>query len=396
VNLSMPNSRQQSGVLFVHVSAERNGATMELLHLLRWFKKNSTRPFSLLLCMGGDLAPEFADVTGSTWTDSDSHWCPGGIRAQALKALGFESLARRAERADLRRSAMPFRPGLVYLNAFSKHNFRLVELLDLPVPMLTHVHDLGMLFHNQAGSTTPRILSRTRRFIACSDAVKQYLAAEHKVPSEQIDTVHESIPVSQTRNERTREQIFKELDLPPDAALVVGGGTACWRKGSDIFIQVARLVSQKRSNVYFAWIGGGAVQKLAHDARLLGLSAKMRFTGEVAKPVDYFAAADVFALTSREDPYPLVCLEAAALAKPIICFADAGGMPEFVEEDCGFVVPYLDVEAMADRVIALLDSAECRLTMGANARRKVAERHDISVSAPRIMEIIERTIAASQ
>jgi len=112
--------------------------------------------------------------------------------------------------------------------------------------------------------------------------------------------------------------------------------------------------------------------------------------------VDYFAAADVFALTSREDPYPLVCLEAAALAKPIICFADAGGMPEFVEEDCGFVVPYLDVEAMADRVIALLDSAECRLTMGANARRKVAERHDISVSAPRIMEIIERTIAASQ
>ena len=92
-------------------------------------------------------------------------------------------------------------------------------------------------------------------------------------------------------------------------------------------IKLARLVSQQRSNVYFAWIGGGAVQRLEHDARLLGLSAKMRFTGEVAKPADYFAAADVFAMTSREDPYPLVCLEAAAVAKPIICFADAGGCP---------------------------------------------------------------------
>jgi len=389
--MDMPNSRQQSGVLFAHEAAARNGAAMSLLHFSRWFKKNSPRPFSLLLCVGGDLAPEFADVT-STWTASESHWCPDGIRAQALKAVSLGSLARRAERADIRRSAIPYRPGLVYLNAFSRHNFRLIELLDLPVPLLTHVHDLGILFQSQAGSMTPRILSRTRHFIACSDAVKQYLTTEHKIPSERIDTVHESIPVGQTRNERTREQIFKEFDLAPDAALVVGGGTACWRKGSDIFIQLARLVSQQRSNVYFAWIGGGAVQRLEHDARLLGLSAKMRFTGEVAKPVDYFAAADVFAMTSREDPYPLVCLEAAAVAKPIICFAGAGGMPEFVEADCGFVVPYLDIESMANRVITLLDRPDCRTKMGIAARRKVSERHDISVAAPRIMEIIEKTI----
>jgi glycosyltransferase involved in cell wall biosynthesis len=105
------------------------------------------------------------------------------------------------------------------------------------------------------------------------------------------------------------------------------------------------------------------------------------------------AAADVFALTSREDPYPLVCLEAAALGKPIVCFAGAGGAPEFVEQDCGFVVPYFDVTAMAGRIASLLESADCRIKMGAAARRKVAERHDISVAAPRILEIIERTIA---
>ena len=101
-------------------------------------------------------------------------------------------------------------------------------------------------------------------------------------------------------------------------------------------------------------------------------------------------------LTSREDPYPLVCLEAAAVAKPIVCFAGAGGMPEFVEEDCGFVVPYLDIMAMADRVGLLLDSLECRITMGAAARRKVTRRHDISRAAPRIMEVIERTIAVGE
>ena len=119
----------------------------------------------------------------------------------------------------------------------------------------------------------------------------------------------------------------------------------------------------------------------------------MRFISASPKPSDYLAAADVFALTSREDPYPLVCLEAAALEKPIVCFASAGGAPEFVEEDCGFVVPYLDMMAMANRVVSLLDSGDCRLTMGMAARRKVLQRHDISRAAPHIRDIIERIIA---
>jgi glycosyltransferase involved in cell wall biosynthesis len=210
-----------------------------------------------------------------------------------------------------------------------------------------------------------------------------------------VATVYESILVDQVRADRTRQQVLEELRVPVSAILLVGGGSHSWRKGADLFVQLARMVSQRRSNAYFAWIGGSAqdVLEIEHDVRLCGLAEKVRFTGAVPKSTDYFAAADVFVLTSREDPYPLVCLEAAALAKPIVCFARAGGMPEFVEEDCGFVVPYLDITAMADRIISLLDSSESRGTMGAAARRKVAERHDISRAAPRIMEIIERTLA---
>jgi hypothetical protein len=68
-------------------------------------------------------------------------------------------------------------------------------------------------------------------------------------------------------------------------------------------------------------------------------------------------------------------------------------MPEFVQEGCGLSVPYLDVAAMCDSVICLLDFLERRLKMGEDARRKAMQRHDISVAAPRIMDIIERTAA---
>jgi glycosyltransferase involved in cell wall biosynthesis len=269
-------------------------------------------------------------------------------------------------------------------------------MLQLSVPVLTHVHELEYFFRTLASPALSDLLAKTRHFIACSDVVKENLIREHGIAPGKVETVHESIPVDQVRAGRTRQQVFEELKIPGNGALIIGGGSHSWRKGADLFVQLARTLCRQRSDVYFAWIGGISreIIEIEHDVRLAGLAEKVHLTGVVSKTADYSAAADLFVLTSREDPYPLVCLEAAALGKPIVCFADGGGMPEFVEEDCGIVVPYLDITAMADCIVSLLNSPDRRTTMGAAARRKVTQRHDVSVAAPRILELIERNLAA--
>jgi L-malate glycosyltransferase len=52
---------------------------------------------------------------------------------------------------------------------------------------------------------------------------------------------------------------------------------------------------------------------------------------------DYLNLADGFVLTSREDPFPLVMIEAAWLGKPIVAF-NSGGVSEFVQPGMGTVV----------------------------------------------------------
>jgi len=86
-------------------------------------------------------------------------------------------------------------------------------------------------------------------------------------------------------------------------------------------------------------------------------------------------------------------MEAAALGVPTVCFDGAGGGREFVEDDAGCVVPYLDVGAMAECVLDLLRNNELRTKLGRRARDKVRERHDIDVSAPKLLRIIERMLA---
>jgi len=316
-----------------------------------------------------------------------------------MRSLGFERLARFCERSEFHNFAERSSPALVYANAFTASHSHFINMLDSRLPMVTHVHEFGNLLVRQGRSDTPSLLSRTRRFIACSGAVKQSLMHNQGVPSEKIDVIYESIQVANVRAGQSRQEVLAELGFPQDAFLIVGSGRVAWNKGADVFLQLARVVCARHPRARFAWIGPGCgwqISELQHDARMVGLSEKVRFTDEVAKPYDYFSAGDIFALTSREDSFPLTCLESAALGKPILCFADGGGMPEFVEDDCGFVVPYLDIDTMANRVVQLLDCPGCRKKMGEAARRKVAQRHDVSVSAPRILDVIERTITESR
>ncbi len=131
-----------------------------------------------------------------------------------------------------------------------------------------------------------------------------------------------------------------------------------------LFIQLAYNISHlsRKKMVYFAWLGvdkkQGEFAKLLYDVKKAGLENRISFLEPVEKPLPFFFAADIFALVSREDPFPLVMLEAASVGKPVVCFQDAGGACEFVENDSGIVVPYLDLQAMARAICTLADD-EC-------------------------------------
>src|SRR5262249_38488622 len=147
------------------------------------------------------------------------------------------------------------------------------------------------------------------------------------------------------------------------------------RKGVDLFAQVARRILlggaepglKSSLGAWFLWVGHlsdpGLKNWLAHDAETAGMTGRIRFIGPCDDPSAYFQAADVFLLTSREDPFPCVNLEAIASGLPVVAFEGAGGAPE-VLENAGVVVPYLDVDAMAEAVVRLLDNDPARQAAG--------------------------------
>jgi len=90
---------------------------------------------------------------------------------------------------------------------------------------------------------------------------------------------------------------------------------------------------------------------------------------------DLFAAGDIYVMPSRNESFGMVYLEAWACGVPVIGCA-AGGVPAVVEDGAdGFLVPFGDVDLLADRIRLLLDAPERRREMGRRGRDKVASRY---------------------
>jgi glycosyltransferase involved in cell wall biosynthesis len=386
-------------ILFISHNASRTGAPVFLLNFLRWFRTNANIPFLILLGEGGVLESDLAELAPVLIWKDETATARRRIK-NAIRHFDLLGITQLVHHSAMRKRLANENIGLIYSNTVTNGEI-LGAISSLDCPVISHVHELEYVIRYYGGGLEnfERVKQHTQHYIAVSQAVKNNLVQNHEISGSKIDVFHGFGPADRFtlgNKERTKSSVQQQLDIPGDALIVGASGTIQWQKGTDLFVQLARWITQKAGEfpVHFLWVGGEsqgpAVGALRRDVRLLGLETCVHFIGAKPNPLDYFSLFDVFALVSREDAFPLVMLEVASLGKPIVCFDNSGGAAEFVGGDCGFVVPYLDIERMADKILQLLDSAALRADLGQQAAKKVREQHDVAVIAPGIAEVIER------
>ncbi len=163
------------------------------------------------------------------------------------------------------------------------------------------------------------------------------------------------------------------LGVPRDAKLVLNVGYGDLRKGFDLFIRTAKTVAKHRHDVYFVWVGkvlskGPDVDSLDGGGRRN--NDKVMAVGQQEDVSRYYAAADVFFLSSREDPYPSVVLEAMAAGLPVLGFAGATGCEDLIKAH-GTIVPFEDIDAAVGAIEGVLEIPTDRAR--ANAEARIAE-----------------------
>jgi len=389
-------------LLFLGHAADRTGPPIYLLLFLRWLRAN--RPevdFEIALLAGGELEQDFRDLEPRRMSVYEglppSPW-DAVERAYLLQNLEFEDVWWSARRRAQIRRQMRQHAGcrVVHVNSAPS-----AELARLMPPgdrvILSHVHDLEVgLTHRLDPPDRETFLADASRLFAASEAVRSNLVAKHGVDRSKVEVHFEMVdsgPVHDVdRNPAAVAAGRARRGLPADGFLVRASGTLDWRKAPDLFLRVAWHLSRRPGSepVSFVWIGGTpeTVSRAREEARRAGVADRVHFVGVQADPVEWFGLLDVFALTSREDPFPLVCLEAASVGVPVVAF-DNGGMPELLSQGCGSVAAYPDVADFAWKVDELLRDPIRRRSMGERGRGLITRNHDVNVLAPKLWADIE-------
>lgn len=372
---------------------------MALLRLLGWLSRQTDLRFRVLLYQDGPLAPEFAALA-PTVTLTEVGVGRSGLVRRIGKLPGFGRLLKWIWFRMVTPRIVEQRPGLIYANSVASARL-LRQVVPRGVPLVVHVHELENAIQAAAGPQAMIIIkSLTSRYVAMSRPVRQNLITNHRIDPALIELIPSFLPIDESlvaRRDEHRGAMRRGLGIPDDVAVVAGCGAINWLKGVDLFVEMAGLVRAASTGcpAHFLWVGKlsddeftGSVLRRVQE---LGLAGLCHFVGERARPVELFCGCDLFVLSSREEAMGLVALEAGSVGKPIVCFAQAGGMTDFVANDCGRSVSPTTAGALAEAVVEILSSAELRDSMGRRAFQKVRRDHHIDVIAPRILEVIKST-----
>lgn len=344
-------------VLVVSHDAHPHGAQYLALNLVRELKSGLGLDVEILLLGGGPLEADFKAVA-PVHQLQDMEPAAVASLLSALRVRGFDAMV--ANTAVAGRKA----------RQFSEAGFRIIAL----------VHELpGVLKQFHLEGAVADLCRLADHVVVGSEAVREGLTSFVAAPDVARAIVRPQGLFTRSRyrgvrdRRLPRERLREKLDVPPQARVVLAVGYADSRKGVDLFARVAAAACPEVEDLHFVWVGHrdvGMQREVENIARGAGVDAHLHFVGLDFDTDDYYAGADVYALTSREDPFPSVVLESLSVGTPVVAFAGTGGGADFVERNaCGVVAPAYDTAAFSQAVVGLLRAESMRTQLGNQGRQ---------------------------
>jgi len=211
------------------------------------------------------------------------------------------------------------------------------------------------------------------RIINVSDANRQ-LAVSKRVgePSKHV-TIHNGIqdhPLRARLRERSVPRILMLARFVP-------------QKAQSLLVKAVEGVEQPFE---LAFVGDGPTRSaVERQVARAHLADRVVFLGQRLDVPELLAAADIFALFTHWEGFPITILEAMRAGLPSVV-SDVGGVREAVHESCGKIVAPGDVAGFRAALEALITDVNLRVRMGAAARA----RYERNYTVP---SMLEKTVA---
>lgn len=225
-----------------------------------------------------------------------------------------------------------------------------------------------------------------------ADAIETY-----QVPHKKVHLIWNGFDdnIFKVLPEVTKTSVLVEYGIENDGSrpIVSFVGKFTDFKGIDVLLHAAAIYERKIPGVQTVLVGHGQLWDQMHLLRQeLGLK-QVYFLGHQPQHAvsKIYNAADVSVVPSRVEPFGLVAVEALACGTPVVA-TNEGGLPDFINEQVGALVPVDDHQALADAIIAEI-SNDTKQTKGDYASQYALEGFSWSMQVAKMVQLYEQTLA---
>ena len=267
------------------------------------------------------------------------------------------------------------------------------------IPQIVHtVH--GLLFHDRmtplhqsifwvpekiTATCCDRILSQSRE--DAERAVRSRLCSRSK-----ISYIGNGIDVPRFAPQATydRSQKMQEVGLQPSDFVVGSVGRLVEEKGFRELFATAEILSSRHPRLKFVVVGPRETDQndaldndYMDDLQRRGV---VRFVNWCDDMTAWYAAMDLFVLPSYREGIPRACMEAAAMACPIVASDIRGCREVIVDGETGLLVAPRDVPQLVEAIERLFQDHNLAARMGERGRQHIVTNFDIKDVCRRLCE----------
>lgn len=217
-----------------------------------------------------------------------------------------------------------------------------------------------------------------------SDRLRRSFIEDFKLPAERVHTAHAG-------------PNFDPSLVPPRAPrsgppTILFVGVRFERKGGDLLLKAFRRVRGTIPDARLTIVGPRELHVDDPGVDYLGFLRKDE-PSDWKRLVQAYAAADVFCLPTRFEPFGIVFIEAMFFGLPCVG-PDAWAIPEMIHDgETGFLCPPEDDQAIADRLVRLLQNPVLAARMGEAGRHRAASHFTWPAVAKRVTTAMQNVLS---
>jgi glycosyltransferase involved in cell wall biosynthesis len=248
-------------------------------------------------------------------------------------------------------------------------------------------------------SPAVRWLARgVRRFIANSTTTLKSLTSLG-IPSGKVSVIYPPLDLETLRTGRSSTVTRTTFGVDPSSPCFGILGMLLPWKGHGVFLHAAKRVFERIPKARAFVIGAAPHRTKEYEeevralAQELGIADRVIFTGFRPDVPDMLELLDVVVHASiAPEPFGRVITEAMAMRQPVIA-AGAGGPTEIIEDGrTGLLFPPGDAEALADRIIMLLEDPSLAEQIASAGYAEVRERFSGETHSRLVRQVYERVL----